>query len=94
MVRKKRSFGGSVRRFLFMVIGGLLGLALAAFLLLGPLNGKPQIPFDQATGFAALFFTAVLGYTGVVLGGWVADDADVVVEKPATPDPNNGAAAH
>ena len=83
----RNSIGSGSRRLLYGIIGGLLGLALAAFLLLGPLNTKPQVPFDQATGFLALFFTAFMGWAGLELGGWVAHDAEIGEELRNNPPP-------
>ena len=80
---RKRTFGGSVRRSIYMVIGGLLGLIVAAFIFLGPLNSAPQTGFEQGAGFLALYFTAVLAYFGLVLGGWVAEDAEVEPDQEA-----------
>ena len=95
MMARKVSVGALIRRLLFMIIGGLLGLALAAFLLLGPLNPKPQVAFDVATGFLALFFTAFLGWAGMELGIWVAHDAEVgeAMKRQPTPDPHQPDAA-
>lgn len=86
---RKRSFGRSILRTLYQIIGGLLGLIAAAFLFLGPLNSAPQVPFDQATGFLALFFTAVLAYFGLELGGWAAEDGGVEVNDEAPPMPES-----
>ena len=79
MVRSN-SVGAGIRRLFYGIIGGVLGLALAAVLLLGPLNAKPQVPFDQATGFLALCFTAFMGWAGLEAGSLVAQDAEIALE--------------
>ena len=57
---------------IYSILGGFAGLAIAFALFLGPLNPKPQVPFEMATGFVVLFFTAVLAYAGVEIGSWMA----------------------
>ena len=83
---RKRTFGSSVRHFVYRVIGGLIGLGVAVFIFLGPLNHAPQVAFDQATGFLAVFFTAVLAYFGLELGSWVASDAGSADTPAQMPD--------
>ena len=68
----RRPRPSSVLTLIYSILGGLAGLAIAFALFLGPLNPKPQVPFETATGFVVLFFTAVLAYAGVEIGSWMA----------------------
>ena len=90
---RRNSMGAGIRRLVYGIIGGVLGLALAAVLLLGPLNARPQVPFDQATGFLALCFTAFMGWAGLEAGGLVAQDAESAIEIRNEP-PQSSPASH
>ena len=68
----RRAQASSFLTLIYSILGGLAGLAIAFALFLGPLNPKPQVPFETATGFVVLFFTAVLAYAGVEIGSWMA----------------------
>lgn len=68
----RRTKASALLTLVYSVLGGLAGLAIAFALFLGPLNPKPQVPFETATGFVVVFFTAVLAYAGVEIGSWMA----------------------
>ena len=90
---RKRSMGSKkCRPFIARIIGGLAGLASRRLPLhfLGPLNPAPQVPFDQVTGFAVLFFTAVLAYAGMEIGGWMAAGAGRLCQADSTGHADSG----
>ena len=80
----RRAQASSFLTLIYSILGGLAGLAIAFALFLGPLNPKPQVPFETATGFVVLFFTAVLAYAGVEIGSWMA-----IKPEPQDLDPDN-----